>query len=93
MDLHLCFIQGELRQADSCLGIVIQSWALLGGSVPRAAGPSAMKDPLKHPTVIRLAAEYRWHIDHGLRLSRSPFSRNASWRISTISISQRPETM
>ena len=33
VDLQLCFIQGELRETDSRLGIVIQSWALLGGSM------------------------------------------------------------
>lgn len=75
VELHPFFIQRELRDAHSRLGIVTQSWAPLGGSVRRAARPDALKDPLEHPIVITLAAKYRktpaqvvlrWHIDHGL---------------------------
>jgi diketogulonate reductase-like aldo/keto reductase len=76
VELHPFFIQRDLRDTDSRLGIVTQSWSPLGGiNVRRAADPSAAKNPLGHPTVIRLAAKYRrtpaqivlrWHMDHGL---------------------------
>ncbi len=76
VELHPFFIQRDLQDADSRLGIVTQSWSPLGGSnVRHAADPSAAKNPLGHPTVIQLAAKYRktpaqvvlrWHIDHGL---------------------------
>jgi diketogulonate reductase-like aldo/keto reductase len=74
VELHPRFLQRELRETHARLGIVTQAWSPLGGSVRRTADPSAVKDPLEHPTVIKLATKYRktpaqvvirWHIDHG----------------------------
>ena len=76
VELHPFFIQRELREADRRLRIVTQSWSPLGGvNVYMPADPSAVKNPLEHPVVVRLAAKYgktsaqvvlRWHIEHGL---------------------------
>ncbi len=82
VELHPFFNQQELRNAHERLGIVTQSWSPIGGTIRRAAGPGAVKDPLEHSTVIELAAKYRktaaqvvlrWHIDHGL----SPIPKSA----------------
>jgi diketogulonate reductase-like aldo/keto reductase len=75
VELHPFFIQRELRDVHKRLGIVTQSWSPLGGSVRRANRLNVGKDPLEHPTVIKLAATHRktpaqivlrWHMDHGL---------------------------
>jgi diketogulonate reductase-like aldo/keto reductase len=69
IELHPFFIQREMREANSRLGIVTESWSPLGRSVRGAS------DPLILPTLVELAAKYgktpaqavlRWHIDHGL---------------------------
>ena len=76
VELHPFFIQQEVRDADARHGIVTQSWSPIGGvNVYFSADPKAAKDPLKHPTVVTLAAKYgktpaqvilRWHFQHGL---------------------------
>jgi diketogulonate reductase-like aldo/keto reductase len=77
VELHPFFIQRELRNADKRLGIVTQSWSPIGGVYNRnpLPVPNAVKNPLQHPAIIKLAAKYgktpaqvvlRWHIDHGL---------------------------
>jgi diketogulonate reductase-like aldo/keto reductase len=76
VELRPYFIQRELREADSRLGIVTQSWSPLGGvNVYHASNPAAVKNPLQNPTVATLAVNYgktpaqivlRWHIEHGL---------------------------
>jgi diketogulonate reductase-like aldo/keto reductase len=74
VELHPFFIQQNLRETNSELGIITQSWSPLGASV-RRADLSGAKNPLEHPTLINLAVKYhkapaqvviRWHIDHGL---------------------------
>jgi diketogulonate reductase-like aldo/keto reductase len=74
VELHPRFLQRELRETHARLGIVTQAWSPLGGSVRLFADPSKGGDPLEHPTVVALAAQYgkspaqvvlRWHIDHG----------------------------
>jgi diketogulonate reductase-like aldo/keto reductase len=75
VELHPFFIQRGLRETNSRLGIVTQSWSPLGNSVRVFSKPQAKKDPLAHPTVVGLAGKYgktpaqivlRWHIQHGL---------------------------
>lgn len=75
VELHPFFIQRELRDAHSRLGIVTQAWSPLGGvNVYAPADPNAVKNPLEHPVIVALAARYgktpaqvmlRWHIEHG----------------------------
>jgi len=77
IELNPFFIQRELRDTDNRLGIVTQSWSPIGGDFNRnpRASPSAARNPLEHPTIVKLATKYgktpaqvvlRWHIDHGL---------------------------
>jgi diketogulonate reductase-like aldo/keto reductase len=76
VELHPFFIQRELRDTHSRHGIITQSWSPLGGvNVYAPANPNAVRNPLEHPVVVKLAAKYgktpaqlvlRWHIDHGL---------------------------
>jgi diketogulonate reductase-like aldo/keto reductase len=77
IELNPFFTQAELRQANTALGVVTESWAPIGGTYlrkPQSAPPSATS-PLSHPAVIALAEKYRktpaqvvlrWHIEHGL---------------------------
>ena len=74
VELNPFFTQAEIRAADARHGVVTQSWSPIGG-VNREAAPHAVKDPLKHPVIAKLAAKYgktpaqiviRWHLDHGL---------------------------
>lgn len=75
VELHPFFIQRELRDAHSRLGIVTQAWSPLGGvNVYAPADPNAVKNPLEHPVIVDLAAKYgktpaqvvlRWHLEHG----------------------------
>ncbi len=75
VELHPFFIQKELREVHRKLGIVTQSWSPIGGiQVYRPKDPSAVLNPLKHPTVLAIAEKYkktpaqvvlRWQIDHG----------------------------
>jgi diketogulonate reductase-like aldo/keto reductase len=75
VELHPFFIQRDLRETNSTLGIVTQSWSPLGNSVRLFSASGAVKDPLAHPTIIELAEKHgktpaqvvlRWHIQHGL---------------------------
>jgi len=77
VELHPFFIQQELRDAHKRLGIITQSWSPIGGVFNRnpLAARNAVKSPLEHPAIVKLAAKYgktpaqivlRWHIDHGL---------------------------
>ena len=76
IELHPFFTQPEIRQADDRLGIITQSWSPIGGvQVYNPKDPSAVKNPLEHPTITALAARHgktpaqiilRWHIEHGL---------------------------
>jgi len=77
VELHPFFIQRELRETNSRLGIVTQSWSPLGNSVRVFSAPDHKKDPLTHPTIVELARKYhktpaqivlRWHIQHGLSI-------------------------
>jgi diketogulonate reductase-like aldo/keto reductase len=75
VEVHPFFIQRELRDVHTRLGIATQAWSPLGGiNVYRPADPNAVKNPLTHPVVTTLAAKYdktpaqvvlRWHIEHG----------------------------
>ena len=75
VEVHPCFIQQELRETNSHLGIATESWSPLGRSVRGAGASGDATDPLAHPTIAELAAKYRktqaqvvlrWHMDHGL---------------------------
>ncbi|WPB72805.1 aldo/keto reductase [Archangium violaceum] len=76
VEMHPFFIQRAVREADTRHGIVTQSWSPIGGvNVYAPANPNAVKNPLEHPVVVKLAAKYgktpaqvvlRWHMDHGL---------------------------
>lgn len=76
VELHPYFVQPDVRDADARHGVVTQSWSPIGGvNVYQPADPNNVKNPLEHPTVVKLAAKYRktpaqvvlrWHIDHGL---------------------------
>jgi diketogulonate reductase-like aldo/keto reductase len=76
VELHPFFIQREVREADARHGVVTQSWSPIGGvNVYAPRDPNAVKNPLEHPVVAKLAAKYgktpaqvvlRWHIEHGL---------------------------
>jgi len=75
VELYPFFIQRELRDADARFGIVTQAWSPLGGvNVYAAKDHNAVKNPLTHLIVVKLAAKYgktpaqvvlRWHIEHG----------------------------
>jgi diketogulonate reductase-like aldo/keto reductase len=76
VELHPFFTQRAVREADAAHGIVTQAWSPIGGVnryVPKDA--TAVKNPLEHPTVVRVAAKYgktpaqvvlRWHVEHGV---------------------------
>jgi diketogulonate reductase-like aldo/keto reductase len=76
VELHPFFTQGPVREADSSLRIVTQSWSPIGGvSRYNAADQDAIQDPLRHPTILFLAERHgktpaqivlRWHIEHHL---------------------------
>ena len=75
VQVHPYFIQQELRETNSRLGIATESWSPLGRSVRGAGASGDATDPLAHPTIAELAAKYRktpaqvvlrWHMDHGL---------------------------
>ena len=73
VELHPFYIQQEVREADTCLGIVTQAWSPIGGVYVK--NPAAVTNPLEHPVIGALAATYdktpaqvvlRWHLQHGL---------------------------
>jgi diketogulonate reductase-like aldo/keto reductase len=73
VELHPFFIQQEVRDADTLLSIVTQSWSPIGGVYVKNS--TAVKNPLEHPVIVDLAAKYgktpaqivlRWHMQHGL---------------------------
>lgn len=77
VELHPYFTQRVLREADTALGIVTQSWSPLGGvNTYRHDSPGGTAgNPLQHPTIARIAARYgktaaqvvlRWHLQHDL---------------------------
>ncbi len=77
VELHPFFAQWELRGFDIRHGIVTQSWSPIGGVYSRnpVAVTNAVKNPLEHLAILKLAGKYgktpaqvvlRWHIDHGL---------------------------
>lgn len=77
VELHPFFIQREVREANARHSIITQSWSPIGGVYKRnpSAAPDAVKSPLEHPAIVKLAEKYgktpvqivlRWHIDHGL---------------------------
>ena len=75
VQVHPYFIQQELRETNSRLGIATESWSPLGRSVRGAGASGDATDPRAHPTIAELAAKYRktpaqvvlrWHMDHGL---------------------------
>jgi diketogulonate reductase-like aldo/keto reductase len=76
VELHPFFGQRELRGAHVKLGVVTQAWSPLGGvNVYWPKDPNAVKNPLAHPAIGKLAEKYRktpaqvvlrWHIEHGL---------------------------
>lgn len=76
VELHPFFIQRELRDADSRLGIVTQAWSPIGGvNRYHPVNPNAVKNPLDRSVIVELAAKYgktptqvvlRWHMQHGL---------------------------
>lgn len=77
VELHPFFIQQEVREANARHSVVTQSWSPIGGVYKRnpSAAPDAVKSPLEHPAIVKLAEKYgktpaqivlRWHIDHGL---------------------------
>jgi diketogulonate reductase-like aldo/keto reductase len=74
VEVHPYYLQRDLRETNTRLGIATESWSPLGRSVREVPAPSAGNDPLAHPTVVELAARYRktpaqvvlrWHLDHG----------------------------
>ena len=75
VELHPFYVQPALREAHARVGIISQAWSPLGGvNRYRPADPNAVRNPLAHPLVIRLAEKYgktpaqvvlRWHVDHG----------------------------
>jgi diketogulonate reductase-like aldo/keto reductase len=76
VELHPFFSQRELRDAHAKLGVVTQAWSPLGGvNVYFPKDPNAVKNPLAHPVIGKLAEKYgktpaqvvlRWHIEHGI---------------------------
>jgi len=82
VELHPFFTQRAVREANARHGVVTQSWSPIGGvNVYMPKDPTAVKNPLEHPVITKLAAKYgktaaqvvlRWHIEH--RLSAIPKS-------------------
>lgn len=76
VELNPFFIQEELRNVHSKLGIVSQAWSPLGGvNVYWEKDPSKVKFVLQHPIILNLAKKYnrtpaqvvlRWHLDQGI---------------------------
>lgn len=76
IELHPFLSQEMLRDAHSQLGIASQAWSPIGGTLRYSADhPEPTRDPLKHPTIIKLLEKYektpaqvilRWHIEHGI---------------------------
>jgi diketogulonate reductase-like aldo/keto reductase len=76
VELHPLFTQSALRDFHAAHGIVTQAWSPLGGvNRYRPADASDVKNPLEHPTIVELAAQYgktpaqvvlRWRIEHGI---------------------------
>jgi diketogulonate reductase-like aldo/keto reductase len=76
VELHPYFTQQALRDFHAANGIATQAWSPLGGIHRyRPADASNVEDPLEHPTIVGLAANYgktpaqvvlRWHIEHGV---------------------------
>jgi diketogulonate reductase-like aldo/keto reductase len=77
VEVHPCFVQGELRNVHARLGITTQAWSPLGGvNVYMPRDPKApQNNPLTDPLIVALAAGYgktpaqiilRWHLQHGL---------------------------
>ena len=75
VELHPFFTQQPLRDFHRAHGIATQAWSPLGGvNVYRPADPSAVRNPLVHPTIVDIASKYgktpaqvvlRWHFEHG----------------------------
>jgi diketogulonate reductase-like aldo/keto reductase len=76
VEVHPYFVQRELREAHTRLGITTQAWSPLGGvNVYMPRDPRAPQDPLADPLIVALAASYgktpaqiilRWHLQHGM---------------------------
>lgn len=76
VELHPFFIQQTLRDFHAANGIATQAWSPLGGIKRYRPGDAdAVKNPLEHPTIVELAANYdktpaqvvlRWHLEHGV---------------------------
>ena len=95
VELHPFFIQRDVREAHKRLGIITQSWSPIGGVYHRypSAAPTAVKNPLEHPTLVNIAATYgktpaqvmlRWHLEH--ELSAIPKSVRAEHIADNINI-------
>jgi diketogulonate reductase-like aldo/keto reductase len=76
VEVHPYFVQRQLRDVHTRLGITTQAWSPLGGvNVYMARDPRAAQNPLTNPLILALAARYgktsaqvilRWHLQHGL---------------------------
>ena len=76
VEVHPYFVQRELREAHTRLGITTQAWSPLGGvNVYMPRDPRAPQNPLADPLIVALAARYgktpaqiilRWHLQHGV---------------------------
>lgn len=70
------FNERQVGEVHARLGVVTQSWSPIGGvNLNHPADPGAVRDVLRRPTVVGLAAKYgktpaqvvlRWHVEHGL---------------------------
>jgi diketogulonate reductase-like aldo/keto reductase len=82
VELNPFFAQPDVRMADDEYGTTTQAWSPLGGiNVYRPKDPTAVRNPLEHPTITGIATEHgktpaqvvlRWHLQHGL----SPIPRS-----------------
>lgn len=70
VELHPRFQQRELREVHKRPDILTQAWSPIGGSIRRFADQGKGSDPLKDPTIAKLAGKYgkapaqvvlRWH--------------------------------
>jgi diketogulonate reductase-like aldo/keto reductase len=76
VEVHPYFVQRELREAHTRLGITTQAWSPLGGvNVYMPRDPRVPQNPLADPLIVALAARYgktpaqiilRWHLQHGV---------------------------